>query len=103
VVKCASCDSVIFRVDDGSFALVHLTWAQHPEPDPWPDTQRLGGFIALESAIDNHQHCTVALTGPMTIHLGRVSDRLKPIRQGSTEARQAGAGSRGGELEVPDD
>jgi len=47
---------VIFTVDDGAFALVHLTWAQHPEPDPWPETQRLGGFIALESAIDNHQH-----------------------------------------------
>jgi len=46
--KCSGCDSVIFRVDDGTFALVHLTWAQHPEPDPWPETQRLGGFIALE-------------------------------------------------------
>jgi hypothetical protein len=56
VVNCAGCDSVIFKVDDGTFALVHLTWAQHPEPDPWPETQRLGGFIALESAIDSHQH-----------------------------------------------
>jgi hypothetical protein len=56
VVKCGSCDEVIFNVDDGTFALVHLTWARHPEPPPWPDTTRLGGFIALETAIDNHQH-----------------------------------------------
>jgi hypothetical protein len=56
IVKCADCDRVIFRIDDGSFALVHLTWGKHPERDPWPATQRLGGFLALESAIDNHQH-----------------------------------------------
>jgi hypothetical protein len=56
VVKCAGCDEVIFRVDDGTFAKVHLTWARHPEPEPWPAAQRLGGFLALETAIDNHQH-----------------------------------------------
>ena len=56
VVKCAGCDEVIFSVDDGTFAQVHLTWAQHPEPEPWPTTQRLGGFLALETAIDNHKH-----------------------------------------------
>lgn len=56
VVKCSCCDKTIFSVDDGTFALVHLTWAQHPEPKPWPATQRLGGFLALETAIDNHHH-----------------------------------------------
>jgi hypothetical protein len=56
VVKCAGCDGVMFSVDDGTFAQVHLTWAQHPEPEPWPATQRLGGYLALETAIDNHQH-----------------------------------------------
>jgi 8-oxo-dGTP pyrophosphatase MutT (NUDIX family) len=56
VVKCAGCDEVIFSVDDGTFALVHLTWAQHPEPPPWPATTRLGGLIALDTVIDNHQH-----------------------------------------------
>ncbi len=56
VVKCAGCDDLIFSVDDGSFALVHLTWAKHPEPPPWSATTRLCDFIALETAIDNHQH-----------------------------------------------
>jgi hypothetical protein len=56
VVKCGGCDEVIFSLDDGTFAQVHLTWARHPEPGPWPATQRLGGFLALETAIDNHQH-----------------------------------------------
>jgi hypothetical protein len=56
VVTCAGCDEVIFRVDDGTFALVHLTWAHHPEPQPWPAIQRLDGFLARQAAIDNHQH-----------------------------------------------
>ena len=56
VAKCAGCDEVIFSVDDATFAQVHLTWAQHPEPEPWPATQRLGDLLALETAIDNHQH-----------------------------------------------
>jgi hypothetical protein len=56
VVQCAGCDEVIFSVDDGAFAQVHLTWAQHPEPEPWPATQRLAGYLALEAAIGNHQH-----------------------------------------------
>jgi hypothetical protein len=56
VVQCAGCDEVIFSVDDGTFARVHLSWAQHPEPEPWPATTRLRGFHALETAIDNHRH-----------------------------------------------
>ena len=55
-VKCGGCDAVIFSLDDGTFAQVHLTWAHHTEPGPWPATQRFGGFLALETAIDNHQH-----------------------------------------------
>jgi hypothetical protein len=36
------CDDALFELLDGSgrFAAVHLTYAQHPEPDPqWPDTE----------------------------------------------------------------
>lgn len=31
-------DDVLFRLLDGSgrVAVVHLTWARHPEPPPWP-------------------------------------------------------------------
>jgi hypothetical protein len=32
------CDDVLFAVEDGSgqVVIVHLTWARHPEPAPWP-------------------------------------------------------------------
>jgi hypothetical protein len=36
------CDDVLFELLDGSgrLAVVHLTYAQHPEPDPrWPETR----------------------------------------------------------------
>jgi len=36
------CDDVLFKLLDGSgrFAVVHLTFAQHPEPNPtWPETR----------------------------------------------------------------
>jgi hypothetical protein len=56
VGTCDGCDEVIFVLDDGTFAQVHLTWAQHPEPGPQPATLRLGSFAALEAAISNHQH-----------------------------------------------
>jgi hypothetical protein len=56
VVKCGGCDEVIFSIDDRTFAQVHLTWSHHRENEPWPATQRLGGFLALETVIDNHQH-----------------------------------------------
>jgi hypothetical protein len=47
---------VAFQVDDGSFTIIHLTWTTHQEPDPWPATQRLGGYIALETLINEHSH-----------------------------------------------
>lgn len=56
IAKCGGCDSVAFQVDDGTFAIVHLTWGRHPEPAPWPSTQRLGGYVALETVVDAHQH-----------------------------------------------
>jgi hypothetical protein len=30
----SGCDHVVFRVDDGTFAVVHLTWTTRQEPDP---------------------------------------------------------------------
>lgn len=56
ISKCPTCDSVTFRLPDESFALVHLTWAQKPDRPPWPTTVRVGGFVALEAAIDQHVH-----------------------------------------------
>ncbi len=54
IALCMACDSAAFRVDDGSFAIIHLTWAQHPEPPPWPMTEICTGYHALEAAADQH-------------------------------------------------
>jgi hypothetical protein len=42
-------DDVLFRLLDGSgrVAMVHLTWARHPEPPPWPVTEFLPGIQAF--------------------------------------------------------
>ena len=56
IAKCAGCDDVIFGLDDGTFAIVHLTWTGRPESPPWPSTRRLGSFTALELAADQHGH-----------------------------------------------
>jgi hypothetical protein len=45
------CDDVLFRLLDGSnrFAVVHLTFAQHPESNPlWPDTRIFASWEAFE-------------------------------------------------------
>jgi hypothetical protein len=56
VAKCEGCDDVVFRASDGTFATVHLTWTLKPERPPWPQTRRLGRFIAVETAMDQHAH-----------------------------------------------
>ncbi|WP_332644120.1 hypothetical protein, partial [Aeromicrobium sp.] len=56
VAKCEGCDDVVFRASDDSFAIVHLTWASKSEDLPRPLTTRLGGFIAVEAAMDQHEH-----------------------------------------------
>jgi hypothetical protein len=53
---CGGCDEIAVSLDDGTFAVVHLTWARHPEPVHWPSAQRLVGYAALETAIATHQH-----------------------------------------------
>ena len=56
IAKCEGCDSVVYRASDGTFAIVHLSWTRKSETPPWPRTTRLGGFIAVETAIDQHEH-----------------------------------------------
>jgi hypothetical protein len=55
IARCTGCDHVVFRCSDDTFALVHLSYA-HPDRPPWPTTTRLGGFIALELVMDQHEH-----------------------------------------------
>ncbi|WP_141788052.1 hypothetical protein [Oryzihumus leptocrescens] len=56
IAKCEGCGSAVFRAADGTFAIVHLSWMRKPDTPPWPDTTRLGGFIAVETAMDQHEH-----------------------------------------------
>ncbi|MCU1464801.1 MAG: hypothetical protein JWM72_729 [Actinomycetia bacterium] len=56
LAACAGCDRVVFMLDDESRAMVHLTWTGHVESPPWPETVRMGGFIATEIAMDQHEH-----------------------------------------------
>lgn len=57
VARCSACDDVVFRLrGDAGFAQVHLTWSRREEPPPWPRTVVLPSFLALESAMDHHEH-----------------------------------------------
>lgn len=56
VAKCEGCDAVVFRASDDTFAIVRLTWAGRSEAPPRPRTTRLGGFIAVEAAMNQHDH-----------------------------------------------
>ena len=55
VAQCSGCDDVVFACDDGTFAVVHLSW-QSDERPPWPDTTRIGSFLGIELAMDQHEH-----------------------------------------------
>ena len=39
-------DDILLLLPDGEVAEVHLTWARHPEPEPWPVTGVYGSFKA---------------------------------------------------------
>ncbi len=43
-------DDVLFQLLDGTgrVAVVHLTWARHPEAPPWPATELFADFTAFE-------------------------------------------------------
>jgi hypothetical protein len=56
IAACGGGDNVAFHVDDDTFAIVHLTWTKHAEPAPWPSRPALGGYMALETVVDSHQH-----------------------------------------------
>jgi hypothetical protein len=53
-------DDVLFRLLDGSdrVAVVHLTWARHPEPWPWPLTDvfpDMAAFVACRLQPDHEE------------------------------------------------
>jgi hypothetical protein len=57
IARCCGCDEVVFALEEnGTFALVHLTWSGHPDVPPWPHTTVLPTFLALELAVSSHAH-----------------------------------------------
>jgi hypothetical protein len=56
IAKCEGCGSVVFRLSDETFAIVHLSWIGKPDTPPRPRTTRLGSFIAVDTAMDQHEH-----------------------------------------------
>jgi hypothetical protein len=51
LARSSGCDEIAVSLDDGTFALVHLTWGRQPEPPPWPLAERVGGYATLETAM----------------------------------------------------
>ncbi len=75
------CDDVLFELLDGSgrFAVVHLTYAQHPEPDPrWPCTtiyQDLAEFMkTMEEDAADWKHMTTRCNCLRCVHTGESID-----------------------------
>ena len=49
IATCDHSDDVVFRLPDGQYALVHLTWSARPEKDPrWPHTVVYPTLDAIE-------------------------------------------------------
>lgn len=56
IARCTACDESLFALEDGSFAMVHLTFAGASERPPWPHSTRLRSFLAAELAVAQHSH-----------------------------------------------
>jgi hypothetical protein len=57
IAHCSGCDDVVFALEDnGTFALVHLTWSGRPGVPPWPHTTVLPTFVALDLVVSSHAH-----------------------------------------------
>jgi hypothetical protein len=56
IAKCGGCDDAVFRLDDETWVIVHLTWSRQAEAPPWPRTKRVGSFLAIEAALTEHEH-----------------------------------------------
>jgi hypothetical protein len=49
VARSVAQDDVLVEVEDGTWAVVHLTWRGAPEQPPWP---RASLFDSLQDAVD---------------------------------------------------
>ena len=54
LAKCSHCDSVLYELPGERFALVHLTWARHPEQPPYPETGIFTSWVNALEAMGNH-------------------------------------------------
>jgi hypothetical protein len=55
VAACGGCDSALFELDGGEWAVVHLTYAGRPEGDPrWPDVEAVGSWEDVLPVMEVH-------------------------------------------------
>jgi hypothetical protein len=58
VAKCVACDDVLFSIEGEHvrWAVVHLTFAGHPDKPPWPMSEEFDSFSEARQRMANHQH-----------------------------------------------
>jgi hypothetical protein len=54
LAKCGHCDSVLFALSGGRFAIVHLTWAHRTESSPFPRAAVLTQWATVLAAMAEH-------------------------------------------------
>jgi hypothetical protein len=54
--NCGACDDAIFQLEDGTWALVHLTWAGREEAEPFPWTSKVDTEADLEQLVADRTH-----------------------------------------------
>jgi hypothetical protein len=52
--KCEGCDSAVFALDHGEWAIVHLAWAGREADPQWPTVEALGTWADVLEAMAEH-------------------------------------------------
>ena len=52
--RCAGCDSALFELDGGEWAVVHLTWQGTPSHSAFPTVEVVGSWDEVLPAINEH-------------------------------------------------
>lgn len=51
IARSGASDDVLLLLEDGRWALVHMTWRRTPEPPPYPHVKFFDSLPALERAL----------------------------------------------------
>lgn len=79
VAACGHCDDVLFALDDGRFACVHLTYVRSaPDRLPWPVTKFLDDGRGVVEYVEGHVRvvAAIALVAAFALAQSRVQPHL---------------------------